>query len=124
MVRSVLYLRPRRGEYGAVVDFYRRHDVLGRAASIDGCLGGELHVPADQNGPLLVTALWESQDAYERWLKDAFRRESGERLAELLVDAPEPGVGGALFDVVLSANGFHSDAPIDGSTGTPSEPSP
>jgi quinol monooxygenase YgiN len=123
MVRSVLYLRPRGGNYEAVVDFYRRHDVLGRAASIDGCHGTELHVPADQDGPLLVTALWESGAAYGRWLQDGFRRQSGTELAELLEDMPEPGVGGALFDVVLSANGFHSDAAIEGSRGTPSEPS-
>jgi quinol monooxygenase YgiN len=118
MVRSVLYLRPRRGDYEAVVDFYRRHDVLGRAASIDGCLATELHVPADQSGPLLVTALWESEAAYGRWLQDGFRRESGAQLAELLEDALEPGVGGALFDVVLAANGFRSDASIEDSAGT------
>jgi hypothetical protein len=120
MVRSVLYLQPRGGDYGAVVDYYRRHDVLGRATSIDGCLGSELHVPADQTGPLLVTALWESEAAYGRWLQDGFRRESGARLAELLEDAPAPGVGGALFDVVLSANGFRSDAANEGSAGTSS----
>jgi quinol monooxygenase YgiN len=123
MVRSVLYLRPRGNDYRAVVDYYRRHDVLGRAASIDGCLGTELHVPNDESGPLLVTALWESQAAYGRWLQDDFRRESGAHLSELLEDAPEPGVGGALFDVVLSANGFHSDAAAEGSAGTPGEQS-
>jgi hypothetical protein len=124
MVRSVLYLAPRGGDYEAVVEYYRRHDVLGRAASIDGCLGTELHVPTDQHGPLLVTALWESGAAYDRWLQDGFRRESGARLAELLEDAPGPGVGGALFEVVISANGFRSDAAIEGSMGTPPEPSP
>jgi heme-degrading monooxygenase HmoA len=124
MVRSVLYLRPRGGDYRAVVEYYRRTDVLGRAASIDGCLGTELHVPTDESGPLLVTALWESESAYGRWLQDDFRRESGAELAELLEEAPEPGVGGALFDVVLSANGFHSDAAPEGSAGTPGEGSP
>ena len=118
MVRSVLYLRSCGGDYEAVVDFYRRQDVLRRAASIDGCLGTELHVPADQRGPLLVTALWESEAAYGRWLQDGFRRATGTQLAALLEDAPEPGVGGALFDVVLSANGFRSDTATEGSTGT------
>jgi quinol monooxygenase YgiN len=121
MVRSVLYLRPRGGDYRAVVDYYARHAVLGRAASIDGCLGTELHIPNDESGPLLVTALWESEAAYGRWLQDDFRRESGVHLAALLEDAPQPGVGGALFDVVLSANGFHSDAAAEGSAGTPGE---
>ena len=124
MVRSVLYLRPRGGDYRAVVDYYRRTDVLGRAAAIDGCMGTELHVPTDESGPLLVTALWESEAAYGRWLQDDFRRESGAELAERLEDTLEPGVGGALFDVVLSANGFHSDAAPEGSVGTPGEESP
>lgn len=121
MVRSVLYLQPRGGDYQAVVDFYRQHDVLGRAAEIDGCLGSELHVPTDATGPLLVTALWRSEAAYGRWLRDAFRRESGVQLAELVEDAPGPGAGGAVFDIVLSVDGFHSEASSDGSAGTPPE---
>ena len=45
MIRSVLYLEPKDGDYDAVVDFYRREDVLGRALSQPGCLGSELQVP-------------------------------------------------------------------------------
>ena len=38
-------LEPKDGDYEAVVDFYRREDVLGRAVQQPGCLGSELHVP-------------------------------------------------------------------------------
>lgn len=102
MVRSVLYVPPRGGDHRAVVDFYRRHEVLGRATSLDGCLGSSLHVPAAGTGPLLVTALWESEPAYRRWLDDERRRELGDELAALL-EGDHPPPAGELYRVVLEA---------------------
>ena len=77
MIRSVLYLEPKDGDYDAVVEFFRREDVLGRALSQRGCLGGELHVPTNGSGPILVTALWESEDAYQGWVTSPVRMVTG-----------------------------------------------
>lgn len=102
MVRSVLYVHPRDGDHQAVVDFYRRNDVLDRAISLDGCLGSSLHVPVTGPGPLLVTALWESEDAYRRWLGDERRHELGDELVSL-IDSDVPPAAGELYEVVLEA---------------------
>ena len=48
MIRSVLYLEPKDGDYEAVVDFYRREDVLGRAG---------VEEPRRVLGPLMRAAL-------------------------------------------------------------------
>ena len=72
MIRSVLDLEPKDGDYDAVVEFFRREDVLGSALSQRGCLGGKLHVPTNGSGPILVTALWESADAYQGWVTTPF----------------------------------------------------
>jgi hypothetical protein len=103
VVRSVLYLQPKDGDHRAVVDFYRRHEILGRAVAENGCRTSELHVPSTGSGPLLVTALWDGPAAYRRWLENDFRRRRAGELAALL-DEPTGGLAGQLYEVVLSAD--------------------
>lgn len=102
MVRSVLYLQPRDGNYQTVVDFYRRHQILGRAAAQKGCRSSDLQVPSTGLGPLLVTALWDSADDYRGWLDSEFRKERGSELSEL-VEESAGGMRGEVYEVVLSA---------------------
>src|ERR1700716_989815 len=80
MVRSVLYLTPRQGNAAAVVDYYRRAGVLERARRQDGCLGAALHVPCSGSGPVLVTALWRDEKAYEGWVANPSRTEDAGEL--------------------------------------------
>jgi Antibiotic biosynthesis monooxygenase len=103
VVRSVLYLQPKEGDHRAVVDFYRRHEILGRAVGESGCRTSELHVPSAGSGPLLVTALWDGPAAYHRWLENDFRRRRAGELAALLDDTTG-GLAGQLYEVVLSAD--------------------
>jgi heme-degrading monooxygenase HmoA len=103
VIRSVLYLEPKDGDYDAVVDFFRREDVLGRALSQPGCLGGELHVPTSGSGPILVTALWEGEDAYQGWVTNPVRAASTEPLARLLRSDLEESTRGETYTVVLTA---------------------
>lgn len=102
MIRSVLYLEPRDGDAGPIVAFYRRHGVLERAAEQDGCLGAELHVPTGGAGPVLVTALWRDEDAYQGWLDSPLRSANANELATL-VDAFDEGVRGELYEIVVEA---------------------
>lgn len=101
MVRSVLYFQPRDGDYDAVVDFYRRHAVLTRAVAEDGCHASELQVPRRGTGPILVTALWEDEEAYRGWLESEFRNRSAGELAEL-IERPAETDSGDLYEVVLA----------------------
>lgn len=107
MIRSVLYLEPKDGDYDAVVEFFRREDVLGRALTQPGCLGGELHVPTGGSGPILVTALWEDEDAYQGWVTSPVRTANTEPLARLLRSDLEESTRGETYTVVLTAGEGH-----------------
>jgi heme-degrading monooxygenase HmoA len=102
VIRSVLYLTPRGGDGRAIVDFYRRHGVLDRAAEQEGCLGAELQLPATRSGDVLVTALWRDADAYQGWLDNPFRSANAEELAEL-VEGFDDEVRGALYEIAIEA---------------------
>jgi heme-degrading monooxygenase HmoA len=103
VIRSVLYLEPKDGDYDAVVDLYRRDDVLGQALRQPGCLGSELQVPTEGSGPILVTALWESEQAYEGWVHSPVRAAGTPALAELLDGGLDTSVRGATYRVVVTA---------------------
>src|ERR1700716_4054298 len=96
MVRSVLYLTPRRGNAAAVVDYYRRARVLERALHQDGCIGAALHVPRDGSGRVLVTALWRDAEAYDGWVANPTRKMDAEELAGLVEEDVRAGVRGLL----------------------------
>ena len=102
MIRSVLYLQPRRGDGGAVADFYRRHRVLERAVEQDGCLGAQLQLPTSGSGDVLVTALWRDRDAYEGWLDNPVRSTHAEELSRLVADF-DAGVSGETYEIVIDA---------------------
>jgi len=102
VIRSVLYLRPRDARQGEIVDFYRRHRVLERAAAQEGCLGAELQLPTSGRGEVLVTALWRDSAAYRGWLENPARAQNAEELGRL-VDGFDAGVSGETYEVVLDA---------------------
>lgn len=98
MIRSVLYVHVKPGKAGAVVDYYRRERVLETALTQPGCLAADIHVPIEEDKPLLVTALWESPEAYQGWLDNPVRRTfSGE--LDGLVDEDLADTGGALYEL-------------------------
>lgn len=99
-VRSVLYLKAKPGMRGDLIDVFRRIDVLGHARLQEGFLSGELHVPPDEDGPLLVTALWTHRAAYDGWLANPWREYSGKEI-EPFLDS-EYQSGGIVYDIVLA----------------------
>ena len=99
-VRSVLYLRPNSGCRAALVEAFTDLDVAGHAMQQAGCLGVELQAPHDDNeGPLLVTALWTNREAYDGWLANPWRAESSAAIAPLLAEEPS----GEVFDLLVTA---------------------
>ena len=105
MVRSVLYLQPRDGAHDALVDFYRRYDVLATAVRAAGCRTTELHVPLDGEGPALVTALWDDEAAYQGWVDHDLRGANGDELMAL-IDVGDGGVPtGRVYRVAVAAAG-------------------
>ncbi len=99
-VRSVLYLQAKPGMRGDLVETFRRIDVPGHALLQEGCLSVEVHVPPDENGPMLVTALWTHRAAYDGWLANPWREYSGQQI-EPFLDSEYEG-GGIVYDIVLA----------------------
>jgi quinol monooxygenase YgiN len=97
--RSVLFLQAKPGMRDALVDVFRRIDIPGNALRQEGCLSVEVQVPPDDDGPVLVTALWTHRAAYEGWLANPWREYSGRELAPYL-DGESHGV---VHDIVLAA---------------------
>jgi quinol monooxygenase YgiN len=98
LVRSVLYVRPRSGKTDAVVEYYKEKRVLEAALEQQGCLGAEIQVPEDAEEPLLVTALWESGQAYQGWIDNPVRGTFAADLGELL-DEDLASVKGGVYEV-------------------------
>jgi quinol monooxygenase YgiN len=75
--RSVLFLQAKPGMRDQLVEVFRRIDIPGNALLQEGCLSVEVQVPPDEDGPLLVTALWSHRAAYDGWLANPWREYSG-----------------------------------------------
>lgn len=99
-VRSVLFLQAKPGRRDDLVAAFRRLDVPGNAMLQEGCLSVEVHVPPDEDGPMLVTALWTHRAAYDGWLANPWREYSGKEI-EPFLDSEYQG-GGIVYDIVLA----------------------
>lgn len=99
-VRSVLYLQAKPGQRPALVATFARIDVPGHAMRQTGCLGVEVQIAPDDDGPLLVTALWRQRADYDGWLANPWREESTAEIAPFIIGEPAAGI---IYDVVLAA---------------------
>ena len=97
--RSVLYLQAKPGMRDALVEVFRRIDVPGHALRQAGCLSVEVQVPPEEDGPILITALWSDRAAYQGWLDNPWREYSG---AELVPFLAEETAAGVVYDIVLA----------------------
>ena len=97
--RSVLFLQAKPGMRDELVEVFRRIDIPGNALLQEGCLSVEVQVPPDEDGPLLVTALWTHRAAYDGWLTNPWREYSGSELAPFLDEESH----GVVYDIVLAS---------------------
>jgi quinol monooxygenase YgiN len=96
--RSVLFLQAKPGMRAELVEVFRCIDIPGNALLQEGCLSVEVQVPPDEDGPLLVTALWTDRAAYDGWLTNPWREYSGSELAPFLAEESH----GVVYDIVLA----------------------
>ena len=103
-VRSFLVLQPRGDDYVALLDFFRRHDVLGLAVRHAGAWAAELHVPLSGVGPVVVTAVWDDAAAYDGWRNHPVRATFNDDMERLVESEPAAiGVAGGVYAVAVSA---------------------
>jgi hypothetical protein len=102
-VRSFLILQPREGDYAALVRFFREHDVLGKAVQYAGAWSAEVHVPLSGRGPVVVTAVWDSADAYQGWRTHPIRAELPPITQVADEDTGTLGIGSGVYEVAVAA---------------------
>jgi heme-degrading monooxygenase HmoA len=100
MTRSVLLFKILPGRRAEFVAAMKRLEVLRRASLQPGFRRSQLHVPVDGSYEVLVTADWDSPDAYQGWLDNPVRAEIQAELGALLAADPEPRVYDVVEDVV------------------------
>jgi heme-degrading monooxygenase HmoA len=102
-VRSILLLQPRNNDYAALVAFFKQHDILGLAIREAGALTGEVQVPLSGTGPVVVTALWESAEAYAGWRSHPVRDRFSADMQRLTQPEATPITSG-LYTVAVAAS--------------------
>jgi heme-degrading monooxygenase HmoA len=99
MTRSVLFFSILPGRRDEFVAAFVRIGVLRRASKQAGFRRSQLQVSADGLDEVLVTADWDSPEAYEGWLDNPVRAEIQAELGPLLAADPVPRVFEVLEDV-------------------------
>ena len=105
MIRSVLFLRPVSGDPRSIEQFFEAEQVLERAALTPGFLSAELHRPTDGSDLMLVTALWETEQAYQAWVDDPWRAANSQRAAAVFQAIEAEGGGGSRYEAVITVTG-------------------
>ena len=100
MTRSVLVFAIMPGRRDDFVATFHRLEVLRRASRQPGFRRAQLHVRVDGSDEVLVTADWDSPEAYQGWLENPVRAEMQSEFGPLLVTDPEPRVYDVVEDVV------------------------
>jgi heme-degrading monooxygenase HmoA len=106
VTRSLLLFSILPGRRDEFVAGFRRLEVLSRASSQPGFRRAELNVPVDGSDEVLVTADWDSLEAYQGWLDTPVRAEIQAELGPLLAADPVPRV----FEVVEDAGPWEDEA--------------
>src|SRR5205085_10263975 len=102
---SFLILQPRNDDYDALVAFFKANDVLGKAIRHAGAYACEVHVPVARSGPVIVTATWDSEEAYAGWRKHPIRDDMTPAMAQIIADTAEPlSITSGLYEIALSAS--------------------
>jgi heme-degrading monooxygenase HmoA len=105
VIRSVLFLEPLGGDPHAIEQFFVSEGVLEHASATPGFVSAELQLPEDRTAPAMVTALWTSRQAYQRWVEDPWRAASAERGRSVYRAIEQPGGGGSLYEVKITVGG-------------------
>jgi heme-degrading monooxygenase HmoA len=107
-IRSFLLLQPRDDDYDELVAVFKSQDVLGKAIRHAGAHACEVHVPVSRTGPVVVTAVWDSEDAYAGWRSHPVRDEMAPAMAQIVADTSEPLViTSGVYEIAVTAAKKH-----------------
>jgi hypothetical protein len=103
-VRSLLLIEPRGGDYDALIDVFRTHDILGKAVRLAGAWSAEVHLPLSRSGPVVVTAVWDSAEAYAGWRTHPIRAELNPIMERVMETEGWPVIPSGVYEVVVAAS--------------------
>jgi len=102
-IRSLLVLEPRNGDYDALIALFREHDILGKAVQLAGAWSAEVHLPVSRSGPVVVTAVWDSAEAYAGWRNHPIRAELNPFMERIVNLEAEPVIPSGVYEIVIAA---------------------
>ena|SRR5439155_18030481 len=103
-IRSLLVLEPRNGDYDALIELFRGQDILGKAVRLAGAWSAEVQLPLARSGPVVVTALWDSADAYAGWRTHPIRAELNPLMDRVVDLEAAPVIPSGVYEVVIAAS--------------------
>lgn len=107
MIRTYLEFRPKGGRAAPLLDKFRELQILETSADHPGCRNAEFTVSEDGRR-VIVTAAWDDQEAYDRWVG---RSDRGDLAAELNPFLEEPISAATRGGVFRVAHRTGSDRP-------------
>lgn len=88
------------GTFDALAAAFRRHRILERAATVEGCRSLYLTADAVHEGRAHVIGIWDEEIAYQRWLDHPERGVGSADLLALMSDTWDPSAPGEVWTVL------------------------
>ena len=85
-LRTYLTLFPRPGAREEIIAAHRESNIVAIAVREGGCLTSELQLSPNAEGPIVVSALWQSREDFQRFSLHPARIALGTRIRPLLAD--------------------------------------
>jgi heme-degrading monooxygenase HmoA len=104
MIRTTLNLQPKNANQSEVIRYFVEKRVLERSSRTLGFISAELYASMD-NSSMLVTATWQDQNSYQRWVSDPWRAKSSEALSQLLDQELNAKTKGSIFQFIHGVPG-------------------
>jgi len=103
-IRSFLILQPRDGDCARLVELFKDNDVLGKSIRYAGAYAAEVHVPVSGTGPVVVTAIWDSEEAYAGWRTHPIRDKMSPGMVQVVADTTNPlTITNGLYRIAVAA---------------------
>ena len=85
-----------------MVDTFKVEAILELSTAQSGCHSAEIDVSLD-GLEVVVTAVWDDEEAYDRWIGRSDRRELSAKLNPFLASPIDPSTAGVRYEVAHSA---------------------
>ncbi len=104
MIRTYLRFSVAEGAADGLVNLFREEQILETAITQPGCRSAELTLSTDGSSAI-VTAAWDSPQAYEAWTRRSDRGHLSQRLNQYLSEPIDAGNTGASYHIVHTGDG-------------------